>query len=336
MEAMADYMGDKAIRDRAYDIGRRIEEHFKAVFFDEKTGYIVSSVDSRTMEKRPVFNANSMKWENNFLQDLSEKIDEAALGFFERNCVTPMGLREIPAWCENYDGDANQLHCWWPVTGEYFARLINKFDRQDLIEQWVKWVSFWTKRITCPEGIDCFVETEEPDFDGWNCLCGTWQAYSARGWYQAAIHSVLGVVGDFGGVTIFPRSEDGVSVEHLHWAGKTFDISFFGKGKYIDKIVVNGTEVSATNKIPCDMLQKHNVIQVYKNGEDRAAVRVEYGFGVAISGYSYKNGIAAFTAAGYGHCKLSCKGQVFVDGEFSPDGTIDFTEKKRRRIEVKS
>lgn len=185
MEAMADYMGDKAIRDRAYDIGRRIEEHFKAVFFDEKTGYIVSSVDSRTMEKRPVFNANSMKWENNFLQDLSEKIDEAALGFFERNCVTPMGLREIPAWCENYDGDANQLHCWWPVTGEYFARLINKFDRQDLIEQWVKWVSFWTKRITCPEGIDCFVETEEPDFDGWNCLCGTWQAYSARGWYQA-------------------------------------------------------------------------------------------------------------------------------------------------------
>ncbi len=335
MEALADYMDDKHTREKAYDISLRIENNFKSVFFDEKAGYIVSSVDSQTLEKRPVFNSNAMKWENNFLQDLSEDIDERALEFFEKNIVTPMGLREIPAWCEAYDQDANQLHCWWPVTGEYFSRLINKFDRQDLTEQWVKWVTTWTKRITCPEGIDCLVQTEEPDFDDWNCLSGTWQAYSGRGWYQAAIHSVLGIVGDFGGLTVFPRTEDGVSVENLHWDNKTFDISFIGKGRYIDKITVNDIEIIGTNKIPCDILSEHNVIKIYKSEKDSLAVRIEYGHGFSVSEYSRRGDAVSFTASGYGHCKLRCKGKIFIDGTFAPDGIIDFTDKKQRKIEVR-
>lgn len=303
MEILAESVRDKKTAAQAYEIYSKIEDNFIKLFFDKEKGYIVSSIDSDTLEKRNCFNSNSVKWENNFCANLVRDMDKQAIKFFEDNIVTNMGLRETPAWCDAYDADANQLHCWWPVTGEYFARLINKFDKQELIDKWQHWVAVWTDRLLCPEGISCYEECSEPDLDGWNCQSGTWQAYSMRGWYQAAVHSLLGIEFDYGGIIISPHSGKPMKVENLHWADMQLDIEITGKGKYIDLIDVNGEKISSTCMIPYDLLKMENKITVTR-AENPHNAYISKGYGIKLTDYRENESGFSGRLTGYGHQQL--------------------------------
>lgn len=305
METLADAAGDPEESEKAEAISCRMEEHFMNLFYNEKVQYIACSVDSETFEKRDVFNSNSMKWENSFLKDLADPMSQNALSFFRDHIVTDAGLREIPSWCRAYDLDANQLHCWWPVTGEYFARLINQFDDRELIEKWISWVSYWTGNLLCPEGISCYVNTSTPPLDNWNCQNGTWHAYSMRGWYQAAVHSVVGVDADEGGLTFYPYGGEEMELSGFHYRGRQYTVRMAGSGRYIRTIAAEPFEVKGTNKLPDDMLSSGpSMITVYRTETNPWPVSVLDGVGIAITGFTLSETRLETELSGHGHRKL--------------------------------
>lgn len=67
---------------RADGIAARIEKNFLPLFFDEEKGYIASSIHEKTLEKRNVFNANAIKWENAFCDDLGRRGGKTLPRFF--------------------------------------------------------------------------------------------------------------------------------------------------------------------------------------------------------------------------------------------------------------
>ncbi len=286
MAFLAGLAGDAVLQQQADGIAARIEKNFLPLFFDEEKGYIASSIHEKTLEKRNVFNANAIKWENAFCDDLVGAVGKRCLGFFERHIVTPAGLREIPAWCHAFDRDANQLHCWWPVTGEYYARLINRYDRAERVEQWIGWVSYWQEKLLCPEGISCYADTAAPPLDNWNCLNGTWQAYSVRGFYQAAVHAVVGIDADFGGLTVYPYSGRELRLYGLHYRDGTVDIAMYGSGPFAEYIEINGKVLTGTHKIPADWLTgRRDTVKVYRTAA--APVRqLAEACGIRLSGWN--------------------------------------------------
>ena len=267
MEWLAGLVKDKEQQKKAASIARRIERNFVPLFFDKKKGFVISSIDAVTLRKRDSYNINSIRWENKYCSDLTHSIDSACLSFFSKNAVTPMGIREIPLWSKSYDRDANQLHCWWPATGEYYMRLINGFDKPAMIDEWINWVSYWTNSLSCPEGISNYIETSEPEFDRWTSQKGAWQAYSTRAWYQAVFHSVVGVDVDPGGITLYPYSGQEMVLRRMHYMERQIDLHMKGSGPYIDSVVVDGKKILATHKIPEDIYRsnRHPVIKVYRS-----------------------------------------------------------------------
>jgi hypothetical protein len=309
MESLAALMGDHEQQKKALQIIRRFEHNFATRFFNKQKKFIVSSIDSKTLEQRDSYTTNSIRWENNYCADITDELDADCLQFFIENAVTPMGLREIPLWNKSYDGDANQLHCWWPVTGEFFMRLINRNDQKQLVDQWINWVSYWTNNLTCPEGISYYLETDQPEFDRWTSQKGTWQAYSMRGWYQAALHGVVGVGTDLGGLTFYPYSGAAMTLKGLNYQRKKFDIAMQGSGSFISSVVVDGMPIRATNKLPADCYvnKDHIGITVTRTPVNPYPVSIISGNAIELLNYHYEREVITAGVTGAGLCRLKLR-----------------------------
>ena len=101
-------------------------------------------------------------------------------------------------------------------------------------------MEYWSKRLTCPEGIPCYDNIKEVPFDSWNCMSGIWHGYSIRGFYNALVHSYVGIDFDENGLNIYPYSGEEAALYNLHFGHRTFDITITGSGKLIGSVVVNG------------------------------------------------------------------------------------------------
>lgn len=259
---MAEYMQDEETFADAGGFAKRTRDNFNKLLFDKEKNFLVSSIDSRTYEQRKVYSAMAVKWDNKYCNDLVGEYNDAAVKFFEENFVCKSGLRCFPTWGIGYDEDANQAHCYWPAHTEYFARIINKSNRKDLVEKMIGWISRWTDILTIPEGIDCYINSEKPFVDKWNANPGTWQSYSMRAWYEAVIHCVVGVDIDNDGIEFYPYSGEEMSIEGLHYRDKILNITMQGSGKNIDYIVLNGKKIKNSDRISKDELDDINDIVV--------------------------------------------------------------------------
>lgn len=265
MEKIAISMGDFQTAEIARAFCRRLEENFSKILFNSALGFFDSSVDASTYRHRSAPGNNAVKWENNYCGDLVSGKWDACLDFYEKHLVNEAGLLPYPQWCECYDADSNQLHCWWPVMSEFYTRLINRFDRTDLMNQYIGWIEYWTNRLMCPEGISCYCNQKDVPFDNWNAAPGIWHGYSIRGFYNAVIHSYVGVDFDEQGLNFYPYSGDEIRIENLHWGNMTFDIAMLGSGNTIQEVMLNGKSLGNVNFIPYKMLKSENMITVSRN-----------------------------------------------------------------------
>ena len=200
--------------------------------------------------------------------------------------------------------------------GEYYMKLINENNRIDLINQWIGWVGYWTQKLTIPEGISCYIDTSEPEHDKWDTLCGTWQAYSVRGWYQAALHGVLGVGIDAGGITFFPYEGEEMKLKGMHYLDKILDIEMCGSGRYIASIEMNGQIIKGTNKMPSDLYNDKNRIniKVRRVKENTYEVYMKDAYGLELSEYRYVEGSmnSKLKGAGISRIKLVTSKELLV------------------------
>lgn len=262
------YIAKEVKDDETYrktsEFTERTRKNFSDIFFDEEKGYFVSSVDKNTLEKRPSYTSMAIKWDNTFCRDLVDGKNGDALRFFEENFVKAPGILPLPRWGKSYDFDSNQAHSHWPATCEYYARLINMENRKELTEQFVGWISYWTDKLMCPEGIDCYTDTEVPATDYWTSLNGAWQAYSMRAWYEAVIHSVVGVEISSDGLNIYPYSGKEMSLIGLNFDNKKLDIHMKGSGSKVKSVSLDGKSLGAVYKIEKELLKEHSVIEVVR------------------------------------------------------------------------
>lgn len=262
MEYMAQEMGDHETYKEASEFTERTRKNFSNIFFDKENGYFVSSVQSETLEKRPSYTSMAIKWDNPFCHDLVTGKNREVIRFFEKNFIKGPGIAPLPSWGKSYDFDSNQAHSWWPATSEYFARLINEENRKDLIDKFISWIEYWTDKLMCPEGVDCYVETETPDTDFWTCINGAWQAYSIRAWYEAVVHAVVGVEIANDGIYLYPYSGEEMSLLGLNFGQKKLDVYMKGSGTKIKNVTVDGQKLGAIYKIEKKYLSDHSVIEV--------------------------------------------------------------------------
>lgn len=325
MEYLATLMGDTGTAQESKRICNRMESNFVKLFFDEEKGFIVNSIDSQTLEKRACYSSDAIKWENEYCGELFEDISGQCMGFFDRHFVSRAGIRPVPVWDSAFDGDANQLHSWWPVMGEYYMKLVNQNNRLDLLQQWIGWVSYWTKRLTIPEGIPCYIDTDEPEHDRWDTLCGTWQAYSVRGWYQAVLHGVVGVEIDAGGITFFPHEGKEMMLKNFHYLNKLLDIEMAGSGRFIRSIEIEGQSIRGTNKLPIDWIKnsrrKHIKIKVCRVKENPYKGYIKYANGLELWEYICDNNRIGVKVKGAGTSRIKLEvekqPEVLIDGEKS-------------------
>lgn len=264
MEQLARKMEDDGTAGTAAALAQRMQEGFEKLLYNPAMGFIDSSIEADTYEQRSVPSNNAVKWENNFCGELIAAHARDYLAFYEKHLVSPAGLRPLPEWHECYDIDANQLHCWWPVMSELYIRLINRFDRPDLMKQYIGWIEYWSQRLTCPEGISCYDNVKEVPFDPWNCLCGIWHGYSIRGFYNAVVHGFVGVDFDQEGFHIYPYSGEEVSLTGLHFGERTFDITVKGSGPTVTHVKINGQDFGAVTTIPLVVFELQNTVEIVR------------------------------------------------------------------------
>ncbi len=265
MEELARAIGDTETCEKAAAFAARTRENFNRLLFDKEVGYYFSSASSIDLSPRKTYMGMELKWDNEFCRELLGDTMTECLRFFEEKLVNKAGLNVFPLDNEvAYDADSNQGHCWWPAHSEYYTRAVNSTDRPDLMKQFMGWIENWTALLMMPEGINCYVDTDVPFVDNWNAEPGTWQAFGLRAWYEAIVHSIVGV--DLSGdkLTFYPYSGEEMSILGLHIGKKTVDVHMKGSGKNIASITVDGKAVTGTNAIPVEQLAEHSAVTVVR------------------------------------------------------------------------
>lgn len=264
MTKLAEAAKDEATAKRASELSKRTLMNFQKILFNEEAGFFNSSADSKTLERRNCFTSMSIKWDNQFCYDIVKGKTAQSLKFFEDNFLCKAGISPMPVWAQSYDSDANQAHCNWPCNDEYYARLMNFEDRKDLIDKYVQRISYWTNMLTCPEGINCYIDTETPETDFWTTENGVWQSYSMRAWYEATVHSIVGIDTDFDGINIYPYSGEEMTLKNLHYCGKTIDVYMKGSGKKIKSVKLNGKDLGTVSHVSKSLLNAQNKLEVLR------------------------------------------------------------------------
>jgi hypothetical protein len=306
LNRLASILGDEQMQEKSKYFIDKLETNFIEYFFNQDDKYIVSSIDASTFKQRNVYHTGSFRWENNYYYDLVKPVLGNCLEFFDDHLVCMPGIRMVPKWCPAYGADANQLQAWWPVSDESYIRMINAYDRKDLVDQWIGWLSYWGNLLTCPEAVSCHIETDKPETDRWSALKGAFQAFSVRTWYQGIIHGVVGVDADAGGITFYPYSGEEMILKGLHYMDKTFDISMEGSGPFIEYIEVDGRKIIGTNKLPLEyyLNDSHVEITVRRTVSNPYPLIVKRGNGITLTDYTYKQGIIKTKLKGAGISSL--------------------------------
>ena len=264
MEAMATAYGDTEEAVFCRDFAAKMKDSFARAFWNEKEGYYASSADADTLIPRPIPSSNAIKWENDYCEELIEGHEDALAKFFAEYFVAPAGLRPYPEGNPAYDADANQLHSFWPVMSELYARLLCHKGDKAATEQFIGWISYWAERLSCPEGISVYENTPTPAFDGWSAAPGIWHGYSARGFYTAALHCVVGVGFNQKGLRLFPVAIDApLTLKNLHFGSISLDIEATGCGRP-KNVILNGEALGAVEYIPFEKLKERNTLTIVR------------------------------------------------------------------------
>jgi len=247
------------------------------------------------------------------------------MNFIEKNLISNVGLREVPLWNESFDGDGNQLHCWFTANTQFFIRTANENNRADLLDKFRGWVEYWTSQLTCPEAINYYAENSKPERERWNSMPGVWQMFGIKEWYLSVIHGIVGVDAGPGGITFYPYDGDEMELKGFHCLGKQFDIAMKGSGKYISEIDVNGVKYFGTNILPLDagknITGKRFKVSVLRTKQKQNKVFIKSGYGIELYDYSCQNSGIKAKVGGLGTCNLKLHAEtepkVIINGKVS-------------------
>jgi hypothetical protein len=250
IEHLAGWMKDPATAQIARTYWQDLKKAFDR-FWDKESGYWFDSLDSRNLSPRREHPSHALLCFSPFANELLVDRSAACSRFMAKHLVYANALRMYPLESKAFNGDGNQLGQHYPVGGDLlFLKSSALEGRQDLLERWLDWMKQFWEQNTVPEGVTVEAENEGPQYPD---EPGGKQPFSGKAWYMGIIHAILGVHFDAGGLTFNPGLDRPVEIDRIKYGGRYWNIRTRGKGTYIQRLRVNGREISGTCKIPADV-----------------------------------------------------------------------------------
>jgi hypothetical protein len=253
VEAMAAFCGDRQAQTEADRICRLQEKNFLPTFWDEKRKYFVDSVDADTGEQRRCYPSHALLWMTPFLNDLVDRDTlKACAAFHDANHKSLRGWLPYPRWDFAFDGDGNQLGQVWPQQDMFITRAAAVAGRQDVLERWVENSDWFWKQVTYLEGYSAQTVNDSGTPD----RCGSkMNFFGTKTTYMTAFIGLAGVQFDVGGVTLGEGVARPIQIKRVPVGKALLNFRLNGKGRFAQRLLVNGKPVVGSLKVPAPLLK---------------------------------------------------------------------------------
>lgn len=248
LEKMAFVIGDVPTANLAKAMGGKIEQSFLTTFWYDEQGFICDSFDPTSknqLKSFPIFSLLFLESEFGF-ELLKNHVAQAA-DFIEQHLLGDTGLKMTPAWDRNHNSEP-AMSGWYPHWDLPAIKLLAHAGKWSAIQKWLNLVEECYDRLGyCPE----FLSTKYQRPELWQHHGAAWNLNCASGWYQALIHSIIGIKFDQGGITCHPAPlVPEASLKKFIFRKGSWEIKKAGEGDFISWLEVDGEKVEGSLKIP--------------------------------------------------------------------------------------
>ncbi|HEX9975237.1 MAG TPA: hypothetical protein VGD14_24505, partial [bacterium] len=317
LEKIALCIGDFPTANQAREMAGKLEGSFLSTFWNEEQGFICDSFDPAEkiqLKSFPIFSLLFLESQFGF-QLLKNHVGKAA-AFIENHLLGANGLKMTPEWDLNHDSEP-AMSGWYPHWDFVAIKLLARAGKWTAIQRWLNLVEeCYTQLGYCPE----FLSTKYQRPEVWRHHGAAWNLNCAAGWYNALIHSTIGIAFDPGGITCHPTPiAPGASLKKLIFRNGRWNIQKSGEGDLISWLEIDGEKVVGTLKLPTRFYTdgEHRLKIHHRSGEPDYPILRELN-GAELIAVAVKNNKMLYKIQGLGttDVSFSCfeKPLVFVDG----------------------
>jgi hypothetical protein len=252
LETVALERGDSRTAGLAAQTAGRIHDSFEERFWNEKTGFLMDSVDIHTWtpnEAYPLFSLMFMQTPLGL--PLIRPHMHVMARFARDHFQTRHGTRLLPAWDARREGE-DALSSWYPHWDIYLLKLLRRGGERDGILSWLRSMECVLERLGYAPEFIALDGLEHGDADSWQRHGAVSNLNCASGWYRAIVEGIFGIEFDTGGMSVVPLDLDipGMSLRRLVHRGSRWEISVVNRGGSSAEIRVDGTILRGCMKVP--------------------------------------------------------------------------------------
>ncbi len=252
LETVALERGDSRTAGEATEIAGRIQTSFERAFWNEKTGFLMDSVDLLTgapNEAYPLFSLMFMQTPLGL--PLIRPHMHTMARFARDHFQMRHGTRLLPAWDGRRKGE-DALSSWYPHWDVYLLKLLRRGGERDGILSWLQSMERVLERLGYAPEFIALDGLERGDTDAWRQHGAVSNLNCASGWYRAIVEGIFGIEFDTGGMSVVPLDLDipGMSLRRLVHRGSQWEITVEGQGGSSAEIRVDGNILRGCTKVP--------------------------------------------------------------------------------------
>ncbi len=258
LAAMASEYGDAALAERSSALAVKVADGIRKYLYDAEKGYWVDSASATDFSMRKHYPVYAILWVTPFANELCAGIETPVGRFMEKNFPYDCGLYMLPPWDSGFMADGNQLGAYYPPVDRLYWNMRREGGKNSAFRDFRRVVGAYWKKLTYPEGHTHETGNAEPALDN----PGGRQAFSAKAWYCDFLELALGMTMDHKGLTFDSNPLlQGEVMQGLVLRGKSISIRVSGRGT-LQAIRLNGKKITGSAKLPWEMLEKENSIEL--------------------------------------------------------------------------
>ncbi|MFA6717349.1 MAG: hypothetical protein WCS27_18355 [Victivallaceae bacterium] len=304
MENMAFILKDEKTAQTAGKLAENIKASYLPTFYDEKNGYLYSSVKPDTQEGIKVFqNVSTLGMDFVYGESLIYPHIEEIAEFQARQLYHPAGRSSVPYW--------DNAHEMWKscIMCQHLAHEMKTARHGGLGDEIKRMMNIYLSHFKKNK-----LMFETHNLAGANediTQRSNWQAFAVRALYSGIFESLIGIECDLGGLTYCPCDLDGnMSVTAFRFRQGIWNIKIDGKGPFAEPLLINGQAIPGTMKIPAEYFTDAitRTVQIKRSRTPFACPTLLAAAGAAICDLASEERELSFSVTTKVHtvCKIYC------------------------------
>lgn len=262
MENMAISLKDEETAVLAGGLCKKIKSSYLKTFYKQDTGYLYSSVNPETEKGIDVFqNVATLGMDFGYGENLLYPRIKEIASFQKKQLYHPAGRSAVPYWDNATEMWKNCL-MWQHIAHE--MRTARSAGFADEIERMMNIYFYHFEKNK--------LMLETHNLSGCNgdiSQRANWQAFATRALYSGIFESLAGIICDDGGLTYVPCAIKGKSsITGFRIKKGKWNISISGEGNFVKELLVDGSPVRATLKVPAAYFSdnKQHSLEIVRSG----------------------------------------------------------------------